>query len=57
MTGSTRDKLGLIEHYRSFICVLLRNVKQNKERNFQQSLAFQRFWYPETLKFHCDSYV
>lgn len=43
MTGSKRDKLGQIENYRSFICGLPKNVKW-KERNFGESLDFQRFW-------------
>lgn len=40
MTGPKRDKLGPIEDYRSFICVLLKNVKSETLKTVQPSRDF-----------------
>lgn len=40
MTGPKRDKLGQIEDYRSFICMLLKNVKSETLKKVQPSRDF-----------------
>lgn len=46
MTGPKRDKLGQIENYRSFICILLKNVvraKPSKKFSIPEVLISRKF--------------